>query len=446
MKTMRSIARTCVLGALWTALLSIGFSGMAAAQVSPNEVLDPTLRALEKEYFPQLKAVHQAITRAHFPFPFSLSRFVGLDPAQQVEADTRGLEFVHFKDRVVLKATGNYNAAYSASQFTRNERASRTFRDVFLPILQLETQTIPQDVACDALGFEVAYHVRETQKSFDYEGKEILVVVLDRADAFLMAQAAGDNERQEILNRSMVYVNGEDYGLSLLDKDPLMVDKMARSKSKKVDATSTAGSSTSVARLTHSQPNLLPSGPGSASPAAGGEAHPEAGAKVDLSNAKPAAKPEDAERLESQYKSALAAFAKEGEARFQFVNYDPPAFVVVSKQLALQMTLRNTQKFDPEKSSIYKRAAQTFDLFLAPKMADILAKAPDDDAMDLFDFSIVNPLTSTGKERSEAIEFVMPKGPARQFAASEITNQQLIDKSVVLVNGVRVALNLQLVE
>jgi len=443
---MRSIARNCVLGTLWSALFSIGLIGIAAAQVSPNEVLDPALRALETQYFSQLKTVHQAVARVHFPFPFSLSRYVGLEPAQQVEADTRGLEFVHFKDRVVLKATGNYNAAYSTSQFSRNERASRTFRDVFLPILQAETQVIPQDIECDALGLEVAYHVRENQKSYDYEGKEILVVVLDRADAFLMAQAGSDTERQKIWDRSLIYVNGEDYGLSLLDKDPVPVDKVAPSKSKKLDATSTASSATPVNKLTRSQPNLLPSGAGSPNPSTGGEAHAEVPGKMDLSNTKPAAKPEDAERLQTQYKSALAAFAQEGQARFQFVNYDPPAFVVVSKQLALQMTLRNPQKFDPEKTSIYKRAAQTFDLFLAPKMADILTKAPDDDAMDLFDFSVVNALASTGKEHSEAIEFLLPKIAARQFAASEITNQQLIDKSVVLVNGVRIALNLQLVE
>jgi len=444
---MRSMVRRCVLWALGSALLSIGLTGGANAQVNPNEVLDPALKELEKEYFPQLKAVHQAVAKIHFPFPFSLSRVVGLEPAQLVEADTRGLEFVHFKDRVVLKATGNYSAAYSAGQFTRNERASRTFRDVFLPILQQETQILAADMDCDSFGFEVAYHVREKQKNYDYEGKEILVVVLDRGDAFLLAQASNDNDRQQILNRSLIYVNGEEYGLSLLDKDPLVVDKVARSKSKKVDATSTAASTT-VARLTRSQPNLLSAGAGNASPnpAATGEGHVETGGKMDLSNTKPAAKPEDAERLQSQYKSALAAFAKEGEAKFQFVNYDPPAFVVVSKQLALQMTLRNAQKFDPEKTSIYKRTAQTFDLFLAPKMADILAKAPDDDSMDVFDFSIVNALASIGKERSEAIEFVIPKGVARQFAAAEITNQQLIDKSVVLVNGVRIALNLQLVE
>ena len=50
--------------------------------------------------------------------------------------------------------------------------------------------------------------------------------------------------------------------------------------------------------------------------------------------------------------------------------------MVINKEMALQMTLRNTLRCDPEKSSIYKRAAQTFDLFLAPKMKDILDEVP----------------------------------------------------------------------
>jgi hypothetical protein len=43
--------------------------------------------------------------------------------------------------------------------------------------------------------------------------------------------------------------------------------------------------------------------------------------------------------------------------------------VVINKEMAFEMTLRNTLRFDPEKSSICKRATQTFDLPLAPKMA-----------------------------------------------------------------------------
>ena len=425
------------------AALSFGCGVKAAAQVSPNEILDPKLKALEKEYLPQLKTMHQEIVVTNFPFPFNLNRVVGLDPAQQVESDTRGLEFRRFKDRVILKATGNYNAAYDSKQFTRNERAARTFRDVFLPILQIITRNIPPDVECDSIGLEVAFHVRDVEKNYDYEGKDILVVVLDRKDAFQIVLEKDDNARQEILNRSLVYLGAQDYGLSLLDRDPMVVDTQARSKSGKNDAASTASSSSSASRLIRSNPNLLPSATGypldSSIPAA---------TKVDLSQAKPAATRADAEKLQTQYRQQLDALSIAGQAKFGFVDYDPPTFVVVSKQMVLQMTLKNTTRYDPDKMSIYKRAALTFDLFLAPKMKDVLDRIPNDLSVDYYDFSVVNPLaaSSGGKERSEAIEFLLPKNLAQKFANSEITNQELLDKGQVLVNGVRIALNLQLVE
>ena len=414
----------------------------SSAQVSPNEILNPQLKALEKRYFQELKTINQAVARARFPFPFHLSRFVGLDPAQQAEADSRGLEFVRFKDRIVLKATGNYNAAYDTKQFTRNERAARTFRDVLLPILQIVTQNISPDVDCDAIGFEVSFHVRDAQKSYDYEGKENLVVVLERKDAFQMVLETDDNARQDILNRSLIYVGGEEYGLSLVDRDPTMVDTQARNKPTKMDATSTAEGSTSASRLLRANPNLMPSA------AAGDPSMSASAAKVDLSQAKPAATTEQAEQLQAKYQAQLEALSMTGQAKFQFVDYDPPAFVVVSKQMVLQMTMRNTSKFDPEKTSLYKRAAQTFDLFVAPKMKDVLDIAPEDALLDYYDFSVVNALISNtgGKEHSEAIEFLFPENLARKFANADITNQELIDRSQVLVNGVRIALNLQLVE
>ena len=415
-------------------------SSTASAQISPNEILDPQLKSLEAQYLPQLKTINQQIARKQFPFPFYLSRVVGLDPAQQVEADTRGLEFRHFRDRVVLKATGNYNAAYDKKQLSRNEQAARTFRDVMLPILQIITQNVPPDIDCDAIGMEISYHVRDRQKSYDYEGAENLVVVLDRKDAFQMVLEKDDNARQVLLDRSMVYLGGEEYGLSLLDRDPVVVDKQARAKSSQIDASSTLSASTSASRLIRSNPNLLPS-------AAGGN-DPSGGPKVDLSHAKPAVTAADAAKLQSQYQAQLDALAREGQVKLGFVDYDPPTFVVVSKQMVLQMTLKNSTRLDPEKTNIYKRAAQTFDLFVAPKMKDVLDRIPSDVPVDYYDFSVVNPLspTSLGKERSEAIEFLFPKQLAQKFVNNEITNQELIDKSQVLVNGVRIALNLQLVE
>jgi hypothetical protein len=441
MKMKRAIGRSGVFMMVWIASLSLGCAAGAFAQVSPNEILNPQLRALEKDYLPQLKAIHQEILRTSFPFPFNLNRVVGLDPSQQIEADTRGLEFVRFRDRVTLKATGNYNAAYDSKQFTRNERAARTFRDVILPLLQILTRNIPPDVDCDSIGFEVAFHVRDVAKSYDYEGKDILVVVLDRKDAFQMVLEKDDNARQEILNRSMVFLGGEEYGLSLLDRDPEVVDAQARSKSTKIDATSTASSSSSASRLIRSNPNLLPSGAGNGVDSA-------ATLKVDLSQSKPAATAADAEKLQTKYQEQLEALSKAGQTKFGFVDYDPPTFVVVSKQMVLQMTMKNTTRYDPEKASLYKRAALTFDTFVAPRMKDVLEKIPSDVPVDYYDFSVVNSLMShtDGRERSEAIEYLLPKNLALKFANSEITNQELIDKGQVLVNGVRIALNLQLVE
>src|SRR5229473_3239269 len=112
--------------------------------------------------------------------------------AQQAEADSRGLEFVRFQDRVILKVTGNYNAAYDTNRMTQNERAANTFRTVVLPILALTTTTLPQDIACDGIGFEISYHARSRERSYDFEGKENLVLVLDRIDAWALSGATTD--------------------------------------------------------------------------------------------------------------------------------------------------------------------------------------------------------------------------------------------------------------
>jgi hypothetical protein len=444
MKLMRPIAATHILLFCVTIAALLASAPLVSAQVNPNEILDPDLKSLETQYFPQLKSLNQSIARMHFPFPFYVSRYVGIEPAKQAETDSRGLEFVKFRDRIVLKITGNYDAAYSATQFTRNERAARTFQDVLLPILQTIAQGLPPDVSCDAIGFEVSYHTRAAEKSYDYEGKELLVMVVDRPDAFVLAQATNDTARQDVLNRSMIFLGGQEFGLSLLEKDPYVVSTLPRTKPSKIDASSSGGSSTTLSRLNRAIPNAIPSVVAGVS----SDSSSSAAAKPDLSQARPIATQADVDRLQSQYQAQLGTLSKEGQAKFQFVDYDQPAFVIIGKQLALQMTLRNNLRFDIEKSSIYKRAAQTFDLFLAPKLKDLLDKIPVDNAIEAYDFSVVNPLTSgmSTKERSEAIEFILPATLARQFVNNEITNQVLIDKSQVLVNGVRIALNLQLVE
>jgi hypothetical protein len=433
--------------------LAMSFSApSSSAQVSPSEILNPDLKALEESYFQQLKTLNQSIAKTKFPFPFYLSRFVGLDPADQAEADSRGLEFVRFQDRVILKVTGNYNAAYDTARLTQNERAADTFRTVVLPVLEQVTAALPQDLACDGIGFEISHHTHTRDRSYGYEGKEILVVVLDRDDAWALSRASTDSERQEIVNRSKAYVSGTEFGLSLSERDPLNVQALPRSVPAKPDATSTARSSTTAGRSTLLKSNLslspaspvVPT-PGETVSASANPTLPSPKA-VDPQPASPPPTQSDAERLSEKYQSQLATLAKEGATKFHFVDYAPPTFVVFRDQIALQMTLRNSLQFGPVRGSIYKRAAQSFDLFLAPQLKDLSDKIAPDLEFQLFDFSVLNKLSPGAKGTSEAIEFICPRTALKQFVNAEITNQQLLDQSVILVNGVRIALNLQLVE
>lgn len=430
----------------------------ASGQVSPSEILNPDLRALEGTYFPQLRALNQAVSHAKFPFPFYLSRFVGIDPAQQAESDSRGLEFVRFRDRAILKVTGNYGAAYDSARLTQNERAANAFRTVVLPIVNLVAASLPQDMACDGVGFEISYHTRIRDRSFDFEGKEILVVVFDRGDLWMAARASNDLERQEILNRSQVFVSGVDFGLSLSERDPLNVQALARSVPAKPDASSTARSVNTVARssLLRTSPALPAESPAASSQAefstpsakpvlpALKTADPPVAAAPAAGTAPPTQA--DADRLTERQQAQLTAFAKIGATKFHFVDYAPPAFVAFRNELAIQMTLRNSLRFGPAKGSIYKRAAQSFDLFLAPQLKELSERVPPELEFQLFDFSVLNKLEPGPKGASEAIEFICPRAALKQFVNADITNQQLLDQSIILVNGVRIALNLQLVE
>ena len=86
------------------------------------------------------------------------------------------------------------------------------------------------------------------------------------------------------------------------------------------------------------------------------------------------------------------------------------------------------------------------ELFLAPLLKDLSGRISADVEFQLYDFSVLNKLSPGAKESSEAVEFICPRSALRRFINAEITNQQLLDESIILVNGVRISLTLQLVE
>ncbi len=428
------------------------------AQVNPAEILDPRLKAAEQTYLQQLITLNRAIRSTKFPFEFFLSRYVGLDPARQREADTRGVEFVKFHDQVVLKVTGNYNAAFNADLLTQNQRADRTFQDVVVPILHIVTQDIPSNVTCDAVGFEISYHVRRRTQNYDYEGKEILVVVFNKEDAYDYFRAGRESERQDILNRSEIYLNGKAFGLALEARDPFPVEGLERADrqppAREPAPAAITASMPPTTRLPSAYQSAAPGLPdpdklkavrAGLAPASSADSSPVA-APVSASPSPGAATQADADRLQAKYQTQLDAMAKEGAARLHLVDYAPPSFVVFRNQIYLQITLRNPAHFDSQTTSIYKRAAQSFDLFLAPQLKSLVDKFSPDAEFAGLDVTVLNQLSAQLASSSEATEFVCPLNPLRQFVNAEITNQELINQSVVLVNGVRIALNLQQVE
>jgi hypothetical protein len=203
-------------------------AGSARAQISPSEIKHPRPKSLEQTYLPKLVALNHDIGETKFPFPFALSRYIGLDSKNPLGADRRGLEFVIFHGRTILKVSGNYSAAFNSAQLTQNQRANRVLDEVIVPILRLLPDYFPEPLSFDGVGFEVSYHVRAKERSYDYEGAEVLTVVFAKADAFRYLAAHEDSGRQEVLDVSEVYLNGKEFGLALNARDPFDVEALPK--------------------------------------------------------------------------------------------------------------------------------------------------------------------------------------------------------------------------
>jgi hypothetical protein len=400
----------------------------ALCQVSPAEILNPRAKAAEERCLPQIQALKGTIGESRFPFEFRLARYLHAKPGQRAALDSDGIEFVAFQHRTVLKISGIYKAAFNPSQLSENQRAGQTFQEVIVPILRLAEEQIPQSVDYDAIGFEIIYDTRDADASYDYEGKEVLSVVINRDDAFKYAGAIGDKERQALLNRSEIFVNGERFGLVLGGRDSLNV---AALEEPVVHTSEDHSSSQSGARhfdvvseghVTAAVVNPSPkTDPGAAATFA------------------------DAMRLQRQYGEQLRAIASDERGNFHLAESAAPAFEVSDGRMVLHFTMRNSLGFEKGATSIYKRAAQSFDLFLAPELRDLSKQLPADEEYNSLQFSVLNQF---GADRGsiETIDYVCPVDSLRAFVENQMTSQDLINKSIVLVNGVRIGLELQTVE
>jgi len=412
------------------------------AQVNPDEVRDPELKALEKTYLSQLRAANTGIAQLHFPFAFQLNRYVGLDPKQQVGSDTRGLEFVKFNNRIVMKVTGNYNAAYNAAQLTDNQRAGKVLEEVISPMLGILCREFPAGDDFPQIGFEISFHARQHASGYDFENKEIVVLVLNRPDALAYAQSHDAAERQAILDRSEVYLNGKPYGVVLGERESYPVSDLPRTVAAKpvseglnsmimAPKANVSLASATTAPTPAPQPNIML-------------------ARVEPLEKLPPVRessPDAIKDLQKSYQPALDRMVQELETQVHFVRYAPPAFIPFRHGLYLQLSLTTT--LAPSASgSQYRLAALAFDQHIAHLIRPVLAYFKDRADFDGIDFSTTVRLASgqTADGNPVSVEFIFPLKLANAYADFDSTGQQLIDASFVLINGERVSLNLQAAE
>src|SRR6266852_4090723 len=99
------------LASIFVALLLAVAAGRAQV-LAPEEIRDPEMRALQQKYRNELKLITSAAAAHSFPYNFYFSRKLDLEEKDQKQSDQRSVQFDRYKDRVVLKITGNYFASY----------------------------------------------------------------------------------------------------------------------------------------------------------------------------------------------------------------------------------------------------------------------------------------------------------------------------------------------
>jgi hypothetical protein len=406
---------------------------LAPAQVlAPEEIRDPNMRELQKKYFSELKLITEAASAHSFPYHFYFSRVIGLTETDQRKSDQRSVQFDRYQDKVVLKITGNYFAAYSTELMKPEERARQTYQDVILPLLRAAVPALEKADAPQAFAFEVSHHVRKKVLGVSSEGTENVVLILPKASALRLVAATDPPGQQAAILEGEVFLNAAPIALW-----PRPEAQPARAETAQVSVPAPPATP---------RPKVLSVPPVPTTLAAILEppAKPQSLVAAPLRDTSPAA----LKSIQSSYQDVLDRMVQELNMQAHFVRYAPPAFIPFHKGLYLQLSLTTTL---PETAggSQYKLAALAFDQHIAHLIRPALTYFKEDRG----DFDGIDLSTSVrlGDDKNSdgspvAVEFIFPFTMLRAYEQFDCTGQQLVDSGFVLINGERVSLNLQIAE
>ena len=421
-------------------LLSLGFVvPYLTAQVLPaNEVRDPELRSLQERNMDDLKKLGADVLALPTDYPFYLSRQLDLEQSKQKWADQRSIQFDRYKDKIVLKITGNYYAAYSAEKMNSDQRARQTFLQIVFPILQAAVPLFQKNSSVQAYAFEISHHVLGKVGGVVIERPENVVVIIPQSAAIRLAEARDDTVRQAALLQGEVFVNAKPATIWVSGEGP---------------------------SLAQESPPQNPSAPGQDTNSAGVEVAHNGGPDTDkmpspvhvptLKPAKPAepakpprdTSPQALSSMQSALKPILDGMVKELDPQAHFISYASPSFIAFRNGVYLELSL-NTTLAEAPTASRYRLAALAFDDHVAHLIRPVLGYFKDDSQFDGVGFSSTLHLATKpgASANSEAVEFFFPFEALHCYQRYDCTGQQLIDAGTVLINGERVSLDLQVAE
>jgi hypothetical protein len=429
-------------------LVVLFFSLSGMAQVLPlGKVSDPECRTLQQKYIDQLQQIAADAAAVHFPFPFYFSQALDIDEVRQKQMPQGSLRFERVNGGVALAITGNYYISYSADVVNKNQRARRTFQDVVLPLLRAETGKSNRSLPFESFAFEISHHVRSKVMKVGTEGPENLMLFIPRAVGERLAQAKDAETQEAALLESEAYVNGEPFTIWLNGDDaPEDVRERYLARHHR-DAPPNSLASLAIRNT------VPPSAPGdsSGSPAEPGTlVSPHLIPQSDLlakmrdeKNNLRDVTPVELEKLQTAHDATLHRLVNDLKGPAHLVDYAPPAFIAFHNGAYLQLSM-STDLEQPAGSSQYRMAALAFDTHIAHFLRPVSKYFHDGARFDGVDFSTT--VHQSVQPASLSVEFVVPLTALLCYEKYDCTGQEVINRSIVLINGERVALDLQRAE
>jgi hypothetical protein len=402
-----------------TLLVLAAIAPVMAQVVSPLEIADAEMRALQQRYIGTLQAVAAQIGAHKFPYPFYFSRVLDVDEVKQRQLDQRSIRFARFENQTVLQITGNYYASYATPAMDANARARKTFFDVMLPLLQAAVPQFPADQDFQAFALEISHHIRGTVSGIRAENPENVVLVLPRAVAKKLVNAADVEGQQAALLEGRAYLNGEPMML-WLSEDPAPPDWNKHAKEKRAPPAETPPPPSGTAEPSVAEVLLQP---------------PPMPVRLIT--------PDTLKTLQASHQEVVARIFRDLAAQASFVSYAPPAFIGFHEGAYLQLSMTTTLE-EKQPVSRYAAAALAFDEHVSHLVRPVLVYFQQDSSFDGVDFSTT--VKGPAVEKSLAVEFFLPFSAMRCYAQYDCTGQQLLNSGIVLINGERAGVDLQVSE